>query len=232
MKIKKTMSLLLSTVLTMGSLSYNVNADFVNSSTTNESYNRTKAKSYIESYVTTPNKSYAWFGNDGGDCTNFASQVLRAGGMSFTSTSTNPTYNHWYYYNSSWGTGRTSTWTDAHYFRMHWGQVNGVGKARAYAMKVYKAGDLAKNNTIWQNLYNSVKSGDIIQFVNSYNGNTYHSQIVHRTSTEEAYGKVSTAQHSTGDRDNNPSNKYVNLRTYCKGLSSDTLICAIRIKKN
>jgi hypothetical protein len=228
----KIIALVSATTLILSSLTIGVNADFTNSSSTNSSYNRAAAKSYIESYVTTPNTSYAWFGNDGGDCTNFASQVLRAGGMSFTSTSSSPTYNHWYYYNSTWGTGRTSTWTDAHYFRQHWGQVNGVGKARAYEMKIYTAGDLADNNSIWQSLYSSVKSGDIIQFVNYSNGNTYHSQIVHRTSTEEAYGKVSTAQHSTGDRDNNASNKYVNLRNYCQGLSANTWVCAIRIKQN
>lgn len=228
----KLVAMISALTLAVSCFSVNVNADFTNGSSTNSGYNRTVAKSYIESYVTTPNTAYAWFGNDGGDCTNFASQVLKAGGMSFTSTSSNPTYNHWYYHNSTWGTGRTSTWTDAHFFRQHWGQVNGVGKARAYEMKIYTAGELADNNSKWQSLYSSVKSGDIIQFVRYSDGDTYHSQVVHRTSTEEAYGKVSTAQHSTGDRDDNPYNKYVNLRTYIRTLPSNYWVCVIRIKQN
>lgn len=43
MKIKGTISSLLSAVLIISSLVYGANADFVNSSDTNKSYNRTKA---------------------------------------------------------------------------------------------------------------------------------------------------------------------------------------------
>lgn len=220
-------------LLVTGSM-FTVNADFTNSSSTNSHYNRTEAKNYIEEHVTTPSDDYAWFGSgtDGGDCTNFVSQVLKAGGMAFTSRSNNPTDNHWYYYTSDWGWGRTSSWTGADFFRKHWGQKNGVGNARAYSMKIYTAGELATNNSKWQGLYSSVKAGDVIQFVYYENGETYHSQVVHRTSTEEAYGKVSTAQHSTGSKFNNPNNKYVNLRTYCRGIDPNRWVCVLRIKKN
>lgn len=208
-------------------------AVFTNGSTTNSNYNRASAKSYIESYVTTPNKSYAWFGTgtDGGDCTNFVSQVLKAGGMPFTSQSSSPTTNHWYYYNSSWGTGRTATWTGAHQFRQYWADVNGVGNKKAYSFSAYSASELKTDNSKWLNVYNVVKSGDIIQFVDG-SGHTYHSQVVHRTSYENGERKVSTAQHSVGERDNNPHNRYHNLRTYINGMSGTSRVCVIRIKRD
>ena len=54
----------------------------------NIEYNRTNAQSYIGMYTTSPNSAYHYFTypDEGGDCTNFASQVVRAGGMSIRRT--------------------------------------------------------------------------------------------------------------------------------------------------
>ncbi|MGL4306896.1 MAG: amidase domain-containing protein [Mycobacteriaceae bacterium] len=44
--------------------------------------NRQAALSYSDRWAASHNPSYAYYGDDGGDCTNFASQVMRAGGFS------------------------------------------------------------------------------------------------------------------------------------------------------
>ena len=102
----------------------------------NTQYNRTNAQSYIGRYTTSPNPDYYYF-NEGGDCTSFASQVLYAGGMSMTAAVDNPTDSSWYYYNATWGRGRTSTWTYAPNFRTYWADVNGEVGKRAYQFKSY-----------------------------------------------------------------------------------------------
>lgn len=76
------------------------NAAFTNPTTTNSDYDRADTYDYMTDYTTENNTNYADFSGSGGDCTNFASQVVRAGGMEFTSRSTSPTINHWYYYTS------------------------------------------------------------------------------------------------------------------------------------
>jgi hypothetical protein len=56
--------------------------DFTNESTRNSWYNRVLALDYMEKYAEKSNTQYADFTSLGGDCTNFVSQVLMAGGMS------------------------------------------------------------------------------------------------------------------------------------------------------
>ncbi len=167
----------------------------------NLSYNRQAAKNYVYNHTTHPNDNdYYDFTRDGGDCTSFASQALRAGGIAFTARVSNPTINHWYYYNSSWGMGRTSTWTTAHQFRQHFAEVNGSGYKRAYQFRKYQSVELVNENSAWNNLFDNIGAGDIVQYTK--NGNTYHSQVVHRKSTgEEGPGikKVSMGQHTPNE---------------------------------
>ena len=91
----------------------------------NIEYNRINAQSYIGMYTTSPNSAYHYFTypDEGGDCTNFASQVVRAGGMSMTAAVDNPGDSSWYYYGSSWGRGRSSSWTSATKFRTYWADL-------------------------------------------------------------------------------------------------------------
>ncbi|OPY59188.1 MAG: putative amidase domain protein [Pelotomaculum sp. PtaU1.Bin035] len=69
-------------------------------------YNRTNAVNYAESYAENPNSSYRYYGSSG-DCTNFTSQCLYAGGESMV-TGTQDSYYVWWYNNfsTSW------TWDD------------------------------------------------------------------------------------------------------------------------
>ncbi|UJF36129.1 amidase domain-containing protein [Paenibacillus hexagrammi] len=82
--------------LTIGSLAFDSNVYaaggtimFTNSnSSVNSGYNRTNAANYAKAHATndTRNQNYASYGSaaDGGDCTNFASQILHdGGGLSF-----------------------------------------------------------------------------------------------------------------------------------------------------
>lgn len=65
------------------------------------SYSRINAVNYAVGYSTTSNPAYRYFlvqGDNGGDCTNFISQCLRAGGapMIFSGK------NRWWYNNKRW----------------------------------------------------------------------------------------------------------------------------------
>jgi len=170
------------------------NAAFTNPTSTNSDYDRDEAYSYMTDYTEDYNEDeYPYYSSDG-DCTNFASQVLRAGGMDFTSRSTCPTTNHWYYYYDSWGWGRTGTWTKAHQFRQHWGDVNNQGLKRAYKMTNYTVSSALSNLST---IRSAVKKGDIIQHTKYVGGETYHSQIVY----SKPIGDITIANHSGIDGD-------------------------------
>jgi hypothetical protein len=81
------------------------------------SLNRSAIVQYIYYYAKTPNSKYRDYTTSGGDCTNFVSQALRAGGWSDVSGAHNSTASWWYDFSilstlrpASW------TWTSADYF--------------------------------------------------------------------------------------------------------------------
>lgn len=161
----------------------------------NTSYSRTAARDYLNQYTVTPNSNYADYTGSGGDCTNFVSQMLRAGGMSMTAKKSSPGNDSWYYYGSAWG-NRTSTWTGAHYFRTYWGVINGVGYKHARAMYKYSAAELQNNSAAYRNLVSRCQIGDVIQFVNE-SGVTYHSMGVQRVYYDNGVRKVTVSQHTS-----------------------------------
>lgn len=64
-------------------------------------------------------------------------------------------------------------------------------------------------------MFSNIGAGDVVQYAHFKNGETYHSQIVHRKSTGEEgtnTRKVSVAQHI--------SNGWNNLRTYINALAN------------
>ena len=195
-------------------------ADYTEGPVNNE-YSRTRAAQYIYKYAVTPNTFYYDFTNDGGDCTNFVSQVLAAGGMPMTYPVYNPTIKDWYYYNQIWGTGRSATWTNAHCFSYYWIDIENFGFRKAYAYVKYKAQDFLDDNT-WYGIYTYLEPGDIVQYM-SPNNITYHSQAVHRTVFEHGEFKVSVGQHTL--------NGWRNLRNYVSALPEGTIICLIKIKQ-
>jgi hypothetical protein len=195
----------------------------------NSSFNRTNAKNYAETYgptYTTPyegtgsgtaNNQYYNFYNDGGDCTNFVSQVLKAGGMSYLGT--NRDYSSSWFYNGLYPS-YSATWTGAHNFRGHWGNINNSGSNRCYSYKVYTVASALQN---WNNIYSYMWEGDVVQYADT-NGNTYHSQVVHDFgSNYELY----YAQHSTSS---GAFYKDGNLKTYLNGRPSNYYFFTYQIK--
>lgn len=161
----------------------------------NSQYNRSQAKTYAETYAVTPNSGYYDFTNDGGDCTNFVSQVLFHGGLpEFANVShTNYSSQTAWYYDGPYIPNRSYSWPHAHYFRYHWANVNNDGYNRAYEYKVYTI-DGAINN--FNQIYLDLWPGDIVQWVDA-GGITYHSQVVHAYGSGELY----VAQHTSNLKD-------------------------------
>lgn len=144
----------------------------------NSNYNRLTAWSYLNNYYSfqapyegsgsgTSSGTYYNFYNDDGDCTNFASQVLKAGGMSYLGSNRN--YSSSWFYNGTYP-NYSCTWTSANWFRKHWGNVNNVGSNRAYSYQVYTVSQALSN---WNTIYYDMWEGDVIQHADIH-GRTYH----------------------------------------------------------
>ncbi len=84
-------------------------------------YDATNAVAYAKKYHgnNSPSPNYYSFSNDGGDCTNFVSQCLKAGNMSMRKYD-NDIWNNsnWYYYGSvrNWPTAYSGSWAQASNF--------------------------------------------------------------------------------------------------------------------
>lgn len=171
---------------------------FTSGETVNSKFDRQAAKEYAVKYAAKyGNNSYYNFGGHGGggDCTNFASQVLFAGGLPKVGTSgsyisADDKNNSWFYYSAN-RPYRSISWTGAHEFRHYWGNVNGVGGQHAYQMKVY---DMKTVLNDFPEIYRDLWEGDIVQYVGS-DGITYHTQVVHGY----ANGDLKVAQHSVNE---------------------------------
>ncbi|EHL07732.1 hypothetical protein HMPREF0322_01626 [Desulfitobacterium hafniense DP7] len=119
------------------------------------SYNRNAAQSYAYTYVLSPNPSYENYETMKGNCTNFTSQCLLAGGIPFDATGNY----QWYYYSS---TNRAPSWTHADYFRTYY--KNNVGSSSIKGLKAVTS-DFA-----------SMRLGDLVQLVSS--GTASHSMFI------------------------------------------------------
>ncbi|MGI5873686.1 MAG: amidase domain-containing protein [Bacillota bacterium] len=76
-------------------------------------YNATKAVNYADTYALQPNNSFRYF--SGHDCTNFASQIIAAGGVKQSG--------NWYYNN---GHNYSATWTVADSFKWYIKDIYGA----------------------------------------------------------------------------------------------------------
>lgn len=186
----------------------------------NEHYNREKAREYALKWAISSNKVYYNYINDGGDCTNFVSQVLRAGGLEFVGSKENATsIKSWFYYSSNLP-NRSSTWTAANPFNLHFGKEY----KRAYNYREYKIEDALNN---WDDIYSSIYIGDIVQYSRP-NNIAFHSQAI----TDLIDNKtIYFSQHS-----NTMENFYKdgNLKYYLLGKPNDYnfLIYNIKEEKN
>ncbi|MCX8131137.1 MAG: amidase domain-containing protein [Clostridia bacterium] len=140
------------------------------------SYNREKAVEYAHKWAYTRNSSYLDFEKLGGDCTNFASQVIFAGSgvMNFT-----PVHG-WYYINSR---KRTASWTGVNF--LHNFLINNRG-----------AGPFGEVVDV-----KDVEPGDIAQLSFNSDGMFNHTPIIVKAGTPPALDNLLIAAH-TYDRDN------------------------------
>lgn len=143
----------------------------------NSYYNRAKAKQYIDTYWKNFNPAYPAFPVfevSGGDCANFISQVLHAGGMEWIDDG-NPSHYTWY---TNWyckpgasirdGDNRvTLSWKVAAAFERHW-------RERAARFMTMSYADAMSNIN---NLAYQVRIGDVMQFCYP-NGIAWHTLVV------------------------------------------------------
>lgn len=114
--------------------------DSPNASFSRHAYNRNKAQSYAYTYALKPNSNYMNMESAGGNCTNFTSQCLKAGGIKHDYTG-----NYVWYYDSS--SKRTASWSYANDFRKYYknnvgsGSIKGLN-AKTCTFKETRQGDL------------------------------------------------------------------------------------------
>ena len=132
--------------------------------------------SYARSYALSYNSSYRDFNNSGtqgGDCTNFASQAMRAGGWPDVGGYLNRTgYEAWWYDTFT----QTYTWVNAHYFYV-WTSNNRASRA--------------------DNVYN-LEPGDVLQMDFDANGDIDHTTIVTK---KDANGMIYLSYHTSNTLD-------------------------------
>ncbi len=153
-------------------------------------YSSASSTRYALDYALNPNPNYADFTNLGGDCTNFISQCLYAGGKSMH-YGTAYSGSCWYYTTS---TNRSSTWTGASQFRNYVTSGNS---------------QLNMSTSNWNNVVN----GDIIQLMSS--GSAYHSLIITGVAYS-SYGRsdILVCAHTTNRRHVSLSAYYSGTKAY------------------
>lgn len=122
------------------------------------SYNRIKAVNYAVNYAVVPNSSYRYFavqGSNGGDCTNFTSQCLRAGGAPLIFSGRNQ---WWYNQNASsvsWAVAGSLYW----YLKInHAEKLYGIKGEEVNSISMLEPGDLI----FYENISGKIQHSAII----------------------------------------------------------------------
>lgn len=164
-------------------------------------YNESKAMAYATKWDGSKrNPNYRDFSGSGGDCANFVSQCLRAGGMKFKDGKVDNT-SAWYYkgYNLN---QISSTWRGANMFRWHW-QVR--------AGKITDVSASQTKSNFKKAVYDKTYQGDAISLVNS-KGVAYHTIFVNKRNTSKS--DFSYAAHSDSKNHNSLKGRVSGIRIY------------------
>lgn len=143
----------------------------------NSSYSRANAVNYAITYALTPNAAYKYFpliGDNGGDCSNFISQCLRAGGANMVYNTSHP---WWYKHNNNLNT-KDDTWS------VSWA----VAHSLYWTLKVNEEKNLSGPKGLEINNINKLQIGDLI-FYEDAAGKIFHSAII--TSMLNSYPLIS-----------------------------------------
>lgn len=215
--VKRKIKLFLCVISILCIFSFRVDAKLLSTEVKNNNYNRELAREYAIKWATSSNSNYYNYVNDGGDCTNFVSQVLRAGGLEFVGSKSNATsIKSWFYYSPNLP-NRSSTWTAAQPFHLHFGKEY----KRAHSYKEYKIIDALIN---WNEIYLSLLPGDIVQYSRP-NNITFHSQAI--TDLIDKNQTIYFCQHSNSMEN---FKKNGNLRYYLMGKPNDYNFYIYQIK--
>ena len=123
-------------------------------------YNREEATKYATKWALSRNPAYKDYEKWGGDCTNYVSQCVHAGGIPFDHEGNN-ILKQWYWYSDM---NRTPTWTAAEPFYKYITKNNTKDTQNfgIYAVEVS---------------YNELQIGDIVQLIYE-NDLAYHNMII------------------------------------------------------
>lgn len=122
-------------------------------------YNRQQAVAYARRYALSPNPNFYHFGGIGGDCTNYISQCLLAGGGVMQRSPDG------WYYNSSYD--RSPSWTSVAFLQEFLLDKNKAGpKAQVVPLSEIEVGDiiqLRQNKTHFNHtvIVSEIRSGQI-----------------------------------------------------------------------
>ena len=188
----------------------------------NNDYDRLKAKAYIDTYWKNYNSAYPSFHQGGGDCANFVSQVLFAGGMPWADDK-NPA-NHKKSVNWYCKPGATSkdsekritfSWKVAAVFKAHWIKRVEMHKMYSYTEVIQNVNELSRE----------VFLGDVVQFCYS-SGVPYHTLAITGYNRDPEYNvrDIVLASH---DIDSNNRSLYRTMLKY----PSDYKLRVYNIKK-
>lgn len=172
-------------------------------------YDRARAKQYIDTYWKKYNAAYPTFSHGGGDCTNFVSQVLFAGGVPWMDDG-NPANSrkssNWYCKpgaNSKDGERRiTFSWKLAAVFKAHFVKRVAAHKMLSYADAISNMDGLSEGVFI----------GDVVQFCYS-GGVPYHTLAVTGFNRDPEY-QVMDIVLASHDIDSNNRSLYRTMLKY------------------
>ena len=152
-------------------------------------YNRTKAIEYAKKYAFEYNKNFYDFSLIGGDCTNFVSQCLNAGGilMDFS-------FDGWFYTDAQ---NRSPAWTSVEDF-WKYGLKNKNLKLKKVNIEQVEVGDIVQFFDINQNrYYHCVIITKIIKpiskqniFVASHDNNAFNKSLALYNVSNFRFGKI------------------------------------------
>lgn len=147
-------------------------------------YSPKKVSDYTDEYWNKHNSAYPNFENLGGDCANFVSQALYAGGKTMKGTDASD-FSNWFCRTNSVNqlSKVSSTWRGADAFGHYW-----LANAKGYKKFGASYFSSAEN---FKTVYNYGSKGDAISILNS-NGRPYHTLII----SYKEDGKLKFASHT------------------------------------
>ena len=187
-------------------------------SSVNSNYIRTDARHYMEVYWNSYNEAYDDMTDDGGDCTNYVSQILHYGGMAMRgNANSRDAITSWFMdkyldiYNTS---NYSATWSSAGYFTYHWGTNSmGTGNERAYSCKYYIGQDIVDNFSL---IKTSISVGDVIQLTSNGATGRYHTLAVYSLESNDIKMSCHTPNTKTRslltEAQSNPTMMFVIIR--------------------